>query len=93
KLIDVIKVSRLDENNCIERETALVKVFVKDFNAKSEVLSYAQAFDAKIVDVAPKTLVAQVTGESRKIDSFVELLKPFGLRQVARTGACAMERE
>ena len=93
KLVDVIKVARLDANNCIERETALVKVFVKDFGAKSTVLSYAQAFNAKIIHAAPKEVIVQVTGESRKIDSFVELLKPFGLKQVARTGACAMEEK
>jgi len=91
KLIDVVRVSDLSKEEIISREMALVKVWTTVQN-RSEVIQIVDIFRANIVDVAADSLIIEVTGDEDKIDSLMELLKPYGLREVMRTGRVAMPR-
>jgi len=92
KLIDVVKVSKLDPENTVIREMALVKVNVPDQKARADLDYYVRAFRGKIVDVAPDATIVEVTGAPQKVDAFVELMKGFGIKELARTGATALLR-
>ena len=91
KLIDVIRVSDLSDEEIVARELALFKVHSTP-STRSEIIQLVDIFRANIVDVAPHSLVIEVTGEEDKIDALQEVLKPFGLREVMRTGGVAMVR-
>jgi acetolactate synthase-1/3 small subunit len=92
KLIDVIKVTRLDPDNIVTRELALIKVNTLNAKSRSDIVNYAEIFRARIVDVSSESLMVELTGTSDKIDAFIDLMKPFGLREVARTGITALSR-
>ena len=92
KLIDVIKVVDLTQMDSVERELVLVKVNTADAAAKSEIMQIAEIFRAKVVDVAPKTLMMEITGDAKKVQTLLDLLRPFGIKELARTGKIAMQR-
>ena len=92
KLIDVIKVSKLDPIKTVIREMALVKVNTSDARARSDIINYTNIFRANIVDVSPESLVIEITGDSEKIDAFINLMKTFGVKEMARTGITALSR-
>lgn len=92
KLIDVIKVSRLDPANIVTREMALIKVHAPNSRARSDIINYANIFRARVVDVSLESLMVEITGDSEKIDAFIELMKPFGVKEIARTGITALSR-
>ncbi len=92
RLIDVIKVSDLTQNSFLERELVLVKVNANDQATRAEILNIVEIFRSKIVDVSPKSYTIEITGGREKVDSFIALLTPFGLKEIARTGKVAMLR-
>ena len=92
KLIEVLKVRELKPENTIKRELALIKVHAPDEKTKSEIIQYTNIFRGHIVDVTPKTLTVEITGEPTKIGSFTKLLKPFGIKETAKTGVTALTR-
>jgi len=92
KLVDVIKVSRLDPTSIVTRELALIKVHVLDAKVRSDVINYADIFRARVVDVSSEFLMVEITGTADKIDAFLDLMKPFGVKEVARTGITALSR-
>jgi len=92
KLIDVVKVSRLDPANIVSREMALVKVHTSDARARSDIINYANIFRARVVDVSSETMMVEITGDSDKINAFLDLMKPFGVKEMARTGITALSR-
>jgi acetolactate synthase-1/3 small subunit len=92
KLIDVIKVTRLNQDNIVTRELALIKVNTLNAKARSDLINYADIFRARVVDVSSESLMVEITGTSDKIDAFIDLIKPFGLKEVARTGITALSR-
>lgn len=92
KLTDVIKVTRLDPENIVTRELALIKVNAINTKARSDIINYADIFRARVVDVSPESLMMEITGTPDKIDAFVGLMKPFGVKEVARTGITALSR-
>ena len=91
KLIDVVRVADITQENIVARELALVKVRATPYN-RSEIIQLVDIFRAGIVDVAPDSLIIEVTGDEEKIDSLIRLLKPFGIREVMRSGRLAMVR-
>lgn len=92
KLVNVTNVvTDLTSDKAIFRELALIKVNA-DASKRSEVIHLAEVFRGQVVDVGPQTLTIEATGTQDKIDSLIELLKPFGVREVARTGPVAMLR-
>ncbi len=92
KLIDVIKVTRLDPENIVTRELAIIKVNALNSKARSDIINYAEIFRARVVDVSSESLMMEITGTSDKIDAFISLMKPFGVKEVARTGITALSR-
>lgn len=91
KLIDVIKVVDLSDEEIIERELVLVKINA-NAETRGDIMQIVNTFRAKIVDVNPKSITIEVTGAESKVDAMLELLSPFGLREVVRTGSVAMAR-
>lgn len=91
KLIDVIKVVDLSANPMVARELALIKVSAEPA-MRPEILGIVETFRAAVVDIGPSSLIVQVVGDSDKIDAMVELLRPYGIRELSRTGATAMIR-
>jgi len=92
KLISVVKVSILDSENTVARELALIKVSTPDARVRSDVINYTEIFKGHIVDVAHESLIIEITGDTDKINAFIELMKPFGVREIARTGIAALQR-
>ncbi len=92
KLIDVVKVSELDPASIVSRELALVKVHTSDPRARSDVINYVDIFRGRVVDVSPESLMVEITGDAEKIDAFLDLMRPFGVKELARTGITALSR-
>ena len=92
KLIDVIKVKDLTGEENISRELVLVKVHATA-SIRSDILQIVNTFRAKVVDVNPSSLTVEVTGSEEKIDAMLELLRPFGIKEVVRTGTIALARK
>ena len=92
KLPDVIKVMDLVAENSVIRELCIVKVSTPDINQKTAVMQYANVFRGNIVDVSPKTTSVQIVGESSKINAFLAMVRNLGIKEIARTGATAMQR-
>ncbi|MFC4103295.1 acetolactate synthase small subunit [Paenibacillus xanthanilyticus] len=91
KLIDVIKVIDLSANPMVARELALIKVNAEPA-VRPEILGVVDTFRASVVDIGTHTLMVQVVGDTEKIDAMIELLKPYGIRELSRTGVTAMIR-
>jgi len=92
KLPDVLKVQDFREGEYVDRELVLVKVAV-DSKARAEVMQITDIFRAKIVDVQPKALTIEITGNESKIEKFVALMDGFGILDLTRTGKAAMPRK
>ena len=92
KLIEVIKVSRVREENSVVRELVLIKVSTPTETARAEVVQYASIFRGRIVDVAKESMVVEITGDESKINAFLELMKSYGIKEVARTGRTIIPR-
>ncbi len=91
KLIDVIEIEVLSDQDSIQRELLLVKMDASPEN-RSEIIQIAEIFRAHIVDVSHHRLTLEITGQADKIKAFLDMLEPFGIRQIIRTGLIAMSR-
>lgn len=91
KVIDVIKLSNITEESTVDRELALIKVKSTP-ETRSEIMQIVDIFRANIVDVAPESLTVEVTGDEEKVNSLFNLLRDFGIKEIARTGRLAMTR-
>ena len=92
KLIDVVKVSILEPERTVARELALVKVNTLEERVRSDVINYTEIFKGHVVDVAHDSLIVEITGDSEKINAFIDLMRPFGVKEIARTGITALSR-
>ena len=92
KLINVIKVHDLTGTEYVEREMALIKVQAKS-DYRAEILRIVDIFRCKVVDVSPTHYTVEVTGTEDKIAAILSLLRPMGVKEIARTGAIALSRE
>lgn len=91
KLIDVIKIVNLSEEDAIERELVLIKVAATR-ETRSDIINVVNIFRANIVDVTPEDIVIELTGAQNKIDALCEVLHEYGIIEIARTGAIALSR-
>ena len=91
KLIDVIKVADYKDTPHLERELALVKV-AADKSTRGELIQICGVFRAKIVDVAVDSVIIEMTGDEEKIEALLRMLRPFGIKEMCRTGIVAMAR-
>ena len=92
KLIDTLKVSDLTYESFVERDLALIKVQTTP-ETRSEIMQIAEIFRAKIIDISAKTVTVEAVGGQLKIDAIIKMLKPFVIKEMARTGRVALKRE
>ena len=92
KLVDVLEVQDFRDAQFIDRELVLVKVSV-DAKTRAEVMQITDIFRAKIVDVQPKSLTIEITGNESKVEKFLDLMQTFGVLDLTRTGKVAMPRK
>lgn len=91
KLIDVIKINDITHTEMVERELVLIKVAATSTN-RPEILQIVDIFRARVVDVSEKALIVEATGTQDKIEALMAMLKPFGIKEIVRTGKVAMVR-
>jgi len=91
KLVNVLKIRDLEPSETLARELAIFKISA-DGTARAEVMQICEIFRAKIVDVTRRSVVAEITGTCDKVDAFEQLVRPFGLIEMARTGEIAISR-
>ncbi len=91
KQIDVIRVLDLTSKNPVERELALIKVTADD-SVRTQIIEIVDIFRATIVDVSPKTVIIEATGETKKINALIKMLSVYGIKEIARTGKIALAR-
>lgn len=92
KLVNVLEVQDFAEGEFVDRELVLVKVCV-DSKSRAEVMQITDIFRAKIVDVQPKSLTVEITGNESKVEKFLHLMTSFGILELTRTGKVAMARK
>lgn len=92
KQIDVLKVAELESGNYVMRELALTKVKVKDSKERSDIINFVNVFRGRIIDVSTDSITVEITGAPDKIDAFLNLMKTFGIIELARTGITALSR-
>jgi len=91
KLINVIRVKKLESQDSVRRELALIKV-VATASTRSEIIQIVEIFRAKIIDVSRNTLTIEASGDEEKISALEQMLKQFGIKEIVRTGLIALER-
>src|SRR5258707_11652231 len=91
KLVNVLLVENITNQPAIVRDLAMIKV-AATHEARSHVLELASVFRARVVDVAPESLTIEITGAEDKIDGLLEVLRPYGVMEMVRTGIVAMRR-
>lgn len=92
KLIDVIRVRDIPSDSIIERELVLVRVHVESLTVRSEIIQLVEIFKAKVVYVERNALTIEMSGNEDKINGLLNLLKPFGIREIVRTGMIAINK-
>lgn len=91
RLVEVLQVSDVTNEATVEREMVLMKVRCTHSN-RAEIITLANVFEAKIVDVATSSMIIEMTGTPAKVENFVEVVQPYGVREMMRTGRIAMVR-
>ena len=91
KLVETIKVIDLTQEDYVERELVMVKINASS-KERSEVVEIASIFRAKVVDVAASAMTVEATGSSGKIEAFIDMMRPFGIQELVRTGRIAIAR-
>lgn len=91
KLIDVIEVIQLEPENAVYRELALIKVKA-DTNTRAEIIEAVNIFRGKIIDITSESVIIELTGNQPKISALIEILDPYGIKELTRTGLTALER-
>ncbi|GAB4108752.1 MAG: acetolactate synthase small subunit [Roseiflexaceae bacterium] len=91
RLVEVLKVSDVTDDPTVEREMVLVKIHAPSA-ARAEIVAMTNVFGAKIVDVGTTTMIIEMTGTPSKVENFVDVIRPFGIKEMMRTGRIAMVR-
>jgi len=92
KLVDVLNVEDITNQSAILHDLALIKVRIHDRAARSEIMRIADSFQARLIDMCPRTAMVEIAGSERKIDTVVEALSSHGILEMVRTGRVAMVR-
>jgi acetolactate synthase I/III small subunit len=92
KLVNVIKIRDLEPSETVARELALFKISCQDGDARAQVMQFAEIFRGDVVDVSKRSVTVEVTGSQDKIEAFEEMVRPFGLIELVRTGEIAVAR-
>ncbi len=92
RLVDVIKVVDLIEKEHVERELMLIKVSSEQSSRRSEIFQVCEVFRTKVVGITNKNVMIELTGSSKKLDAFIELMRPYGIIELCRSGSIALAR-
>ena len=92
KLIEVIKVREMKPEQTIRRQLALIKIHAPTEQDKSEIIQYTNIFRGHIIDVTPKTITIEISGKPDNINALMDLLRPYGIKETAKTGITAITR-
>src|SRR5215210_3031315 len=92
KLVHVIKIRDLEPDETVARELALFKISCSDGDARAQVMQFSDIFRGKTVDISKRSVTVEVTGTDDKIEAFEEMVRPFGLIEMVRTGEIAVSR-
>lgn len=92
RLIDVVRVRDITDKPHLEREVILIKVAAPT-SKRAEILAIIQPFRASVIDVAPKSVTIQMTGDADKIEALIRVIQPYGVKNIARTGATGFTRD
>ena len=92
KLVHVIKIRDLEPPETVSRELALFKISCQDGDARAQVMQFTEIFRGKTVDVSKRSVTVEITGTDDKIEAFEEMVRPFGLIELIRTGEIAVSR-
>lgn len=92
KIVTVVKVDDVSSRDFIERDLMLVKVKAPPGGGRSEIRELAEIFRGRIVDVTPEEVIVEISGQERKIEAFIDMMRPFGINELVRTGCIAMVR-
>jgi acetolactate synthase I/III small subunit len=92
KLVNVIKVRDLEPQDTVSRELALFKISCQDGDSRAQVMQFTEIFRGKTVDVSKRSVTVEVTGTDDKIEAFEQMVRPFGLIEMVRTGEVAVSR-
>ena len=91
KIVTVVKVSDVSAKDFVERDLMLIKVAAKG-DDRNEIRELTKIFRGRIVDVSPDEVIVEISGQERKVEAFIDLMRPFGIRELVRTGRIAMVR-
>jgi acetolactate synthase-1/3 small subunit len=91
KLVDVLRVDDITDAPSVDRELAMIKVSAAP-DVRSQIIQLADVFRARVIDVSPESVIVEITGSGDKIERLIEVLTPYGVLEVARTGRVAMSR-
>jgi len=92
KIVTVVRVDDISAQNFVERDLMLIKVAAPDGASRNEIHQLAEIFRGRVVDVAAEAVVVEISGQERKVEAFIDLMRPFGIRELVRTGRIAMVR-
>jgi acetolactate synthase-1/3 small subunit len=92
KIVTVVRVVDISAQDFVERDLMLIKVAAPPGGQRSEVRELAEVFRGRIVDVGTEEVMIEISGQERKIEAFIELMRPFGIKELVRTGRIAMVR-
>jgi acetolactate synthase-1/3 small subunit len=92
KIVTIVKVDDISSQNFVERDLMLIKVKAPANGGRSEIRELAEIFRGRIVDVAPREVTVEISGQEKKIEAFIDLMRPFGIVELVRTGRIAMIR-
>jgi acetolactate synthase-1/3 small subunit len=91
KIVTVVRVDDVSASDHVERDLMLIKISTAN-GARSEIHELTEIFRGRIVDVAPDMVIIEISGQERKIEAFIEMIRPFGIIELVRTGRIAMVR-
>jgi acetolactate synthase-1/3 small subunit len=91
KIITVVKVQDISSENFVERDLMLIKI-VADAAKRNEIALLVEMFRGRVVDISPDTLMIEISGQEQKIEAFIQLMRPYGILELARTGRIALVR-
>jgi acetolactate synthase-1/3 small subunit len=92
KIVTVVKVVDISSQDFVERDLMLLKVKAPPGGKRSEICELTGIFRGRIVDVGPEEVMIEIAGQERKIESFIDLMRPYGIKELARTGRIALVR-
>lgn len=92
KQVNILKVTDITEQAIVARELALIKIMTSSIESRNEIFTLIEPFRATVVDVSEASLTVQVTGEPDKVEALINLLRPYGIKELGRTGVTASTR-